>query len=187
MEAFSALLAYMRRIHRWPHKGGALIFSLICAWTNTWVNNGDDSDLRPRSARYDVTVMRVNPTTCMYSPRQVIPVVQGVTTMLSRGALTYLRLGHGWVNTLRPRQNGRHFADDTFKSIFLNKNIRISIKISLKFVLKVPIYNIPALVQIMAWRRPGDKPLSEKWWSVYWRLYASLGLNELIRLFPCVV
>ena len=26
---------------------------------------------------------------------------------------------------------------------------------------KVPIYNIPALVQIMAWRRPGDKPLSE--------------------------
>ena len=65
------------------------------------------------------------------------------------------------VNTLRPRQNGRHFADDTFKPIFLNENIRISIKISLKFVLKVPINNIPALVQIMAWRRPGDKPLSE--------------------------
>ena len=62
---------------------------------------------------------------------------------------------------LRPRQNGRHFADDTFKHIFLNENVRISIKISLKFVPKVPIDNIPALVQIMAWRRPGDKPLSE--------------------------
>ena len=65
------------------------------------------------------------------------------------------------VNTLRPKQNGRHFADDTFKRSFLNENMWISNKISLKFVPKVPINNIPALVQIMAWRRPGDKPLSE--------------------------
>ena len=53
------------------------------------------------------------------------------------------------------------FADDTFKRIFLNENIRISIKISLKFVPKGLINNIPALVLIMAWGRPGDKPLSE--------------------------
>ena len=65
------------------------------------------------------------------------------------------------VNSLRPRQNGRHFAHDIFKCIFLNENIWIPIKISLKFVHKGPINNIPALVQIMAWRRPGDKPLSE--------------------------
>ena len=65
------------------------------------------------------------------------------------------------INTLRPIQNGRRFADDTFKRIFLNENVRISIKISLKFVPKVPISNILALVQIMAWRRSGDKPLSE--------------------------
>ena len=65
------------------------------------------------------------------------------------------------VNTLRPRQNGRHFADGTFNRIFVNENVRISIKFSLKFVPKGPINNIPALVQIMAWRRPGDKPLSE--------------------------
>ena len=44
---------------------------------------------------------------------------------------------------------------------FLNENVIISIQISLKFVPKGPINNIPALVQIMAWRRPGDKPLSE--------------------------
>ena len=43
-----------------------------------------------------------------------------------------------------------------------------------------PINNIPALVQIMAWCRPGDKPLSEQCWLVCWRIYASLGLNELI-------
>ena len=64
-------------------------------------------------------------------------------------------------NTLRPRQNGRRFADDTFKRIFLNENVRISIKISLKFVPKSPINNFPSLVQIMAGRRSGDKPLSE--------------------------
>ena len=63
------------------------------------------------------------------------------------------------------------FADDVFKCIFVNENVRILIKISLKFAPKDPIYNMPALVQIMAWRRPGK--------LVYWRLHASLGLNEL--------
>ena len=66
-----------------------------------------------------------------------------------------------FVNTLRPRQNGRHFADDTFNSIFSNENVRILIKFSVKFVPKGPNNNNPALVQIMAWRRPGDNPLSE--------------------------
>ena len=65
------------------------------------------------------------------------------------------------VNTLRPKQNGRHIADDICKCILLNENIWITIKNSLKFVPKGPINNIPALVQIMAWRCPGDKPLSE--------------------------
>ena len=68
---------------------------------------------------------------------------------------------HRRFNTLRPRQNGRHFPNNIFKCIFLNENVWISIKISLRFVPKGPINNIPALVQIMAWRRLGDKPLSE--------------------------
>ena len=84
-----------------------------------------------------------------------------------------------YINSLRPRPNGHLFADDTFKRIFLNENVRISIKTSLKFVPKGPINNIPVLVQIMARRRPGDKPLSEPI-IVYRRIYASLGLNELI-------
>ena len=65
------------------------------------------------------------------------------------------------INTLSPRENGDHFADDIFKCIFMNENVWISIKISLKFVHKGPINNNPALVQIMACRRVGDKPLSE--------------------------
>ena len=65
------------------------------------------------------------------------------------------------VNTLRPRQNGRRFPDDIFRCIFLNENVWISLHISLKYVPKLRINNIPALVRIMAWRRPGNKPLSE--------------------------
>ena len=61
------------------------------------------------------------------------------------------------INTLRPRQNGCHFADNIFKCIFLNENVWIS----LKFVPKGPINNIPAMVQIMVWRCPGNKLLSE--------------------------
>ena len=66
------------------------------------------------------------------------------------------------VNTLMPRQKGRHFPDGVFfKCIFLNENVWISVLISLKFVIKGPINNIPALVQIMAWCPSGYKPLSE--------------------------
>ena len=54
-------------------------------------------------------------------------------------------------NTLTPRQNGRHLADNIFKCIFLNENAGMPIKISLKFVPKGPIHNITVLVQIMAW------------------------------------
>ena len=53
------------------------------------------------------------------------------------------------------------FSDDIFKCIFLNETVLISIKISLKFGPKSPINNFSALVQIMAWRRQGDKPFSE--------------------------
>ena len=60
------------------------------------------------------------------------------------------------LNTSRPRQNGRHFPEAIFKWIFLNENVWISIKISLKFAPRGPINNIPALVQIMAWRQTGE-------------------------------
>ena len=53
------------------------------------------------------------------------------------------------------------FADDIFKCIFLNENDRIPIQISMKFVPRSPIDNKPALVQVMAWRRIGDRPLPE--------------------------
>ena len=55
---------FVREIHRSPvnssHKGqwrGALMFSLICAWINGWVNNSEAGDLRRHRAHYDVIVM----------------------------------------------------------------------------------------------------------------------------------
>ena len=66
-----------------------------------------------------------------------------------------------YFNTLRLRQNVRHFPNDISNWIFLNENVWILIKISLDFVPRGPINNIPSLVQIMAWRWPGDKPLSD--------------------------
>ena len=52
-------------------------------------------------------------------------------------------------------------ADGIFKCIFLKENDRIPIQISLKFVPMSVIDNKPALVQVMAWCRTGDKPLPE--------------------------
>ena len=55
---------FVRGIHRSPvnspHKGQwrvALIFSLICAWIDAWVNNRAAGDLRHHRAQYDVIVM----------------------------------------------------------------------------------------------------------------------------------
>ena len=62
-----------------------------------------------------------------------------VITLLSSVMITLFS-----ANTLRPRQDGRHFADDTFNRIFVNENVRISIEFSLKFVPKGQINNIPA-------------------------------------------
>ena len=55
---------FVRRIHRSPvnstHKGqwrGVLMFSLICTWINSWVNNPEAGDLRCHRAHCDVSVM----------------------------------------------------------------------------------------------------------------------------------
>ena len=57
---------FVREIHRspvnFPHKGqwrGALMFSLIYAWINDWVNNHEAGDLRRQHGHYDVIVMYV--------------------------------------------------------------------------------------------------------------------------------
>ena len=70
METFSALLALCAGNSpvpvNSPHKGqwrGALMFSLIYAWINDWVNNREAGDLRRQRGHYDVIVMLTVPLT----------------------------------------------------------------------------------------------------------------------------
>ena len=85
----------------------------------------------------------------------------GFISMKKHKLALWFYIGVIFFDKLRPRPNGRYFREYIVKSIFLNDNVYIFIKISLKFVLKGPFNNIPALVQIMAWRRPGDRVQSE--------------------------
>ena len=62
---FSRYWPFVQGIHRSsvnsPHKGqwcGGLMFSLICAWINGWVNNREAGDLRRHRAHCDVTVVQ---------------------------------------------------------------------------------------------------------------------------------
>ena len=83
------------------------------------------------------------------------------------------------LSTLRLRQNSCHFPEH-FEMDFLNENVSILIKMSQKFVPKPKISNIPALIQIMAWCRPSDKPLSE---PMMVRLQIHICLNEWTPIF----
>ena len=82
-------------------------------------------------------------------------------------------------NALILRQNGCNFADNIFKTDFLNENYCIAVQISLKYITKDPIDNRPSLAQIMAWCWTGKKPLSEPMLAQFGNTDVSLGFNEL--------
>ena len=81
----------------------------------------------------------------------------------------------GFLNPLGPRQNGRHFLDDIFKCIFLNENVQISNKISLKFVLRVSINSVSALSRRQAIIWASDGLLTD----AYMRHSASVSWNNV--------
>ena len=134
IKLYDNVMIWKRFLHYWPFVGG------IYRW--------------PFDSPHKWSVMRIFDILCKPEPA----VEQRINFPVIWDAMTFMWLR---FDTLRPRQYGRHFANDIFKFIFLNENVWIPIKISLKFVPQGPINNITALVQIMAWRRPGDKPLSE--------------------------
>ena len=130
---------FARGIHRSPvnspHKGqwrGALMFSLIWVWMKGWVNNRKAGDLRHYRAHYDATVMQ------MYASHHA-------------GIRDYAEMFLLWLyffKLIGPSKSGRQFSDDIFKCIFLNVNVWISIKISLKiavFLWKFHWYVFPGV------------------------------------------
>ena len=65
------------------------------------------------------------------------------------------------INTMKPEQNGRHFADGIFKCIFLIENLHIWIEISLEYIPEGSMDNNSALVYEMALHQTGNKPLPQ--------------------------
>ena len=86
------------------------------------------------------------------------------------------------MNGLRSGQNDQHFVD-IFLCIFFNEKVLISFTISLKFVLEGFIDKKSSMVQVMAWRLTGNKPLYEPVLSQFIDAYAALGHNKLIAHF----
>ena len=84
--------------------------------------------------------------------------------LISIHVLTFSSLLHNCrvcvclINSSSPEQSGRRFTNDIFNCIW---KVSYLIRISLNCVPKDPIDNNPALVEKMAWRRIGDKSLSE--------------------------
>ena len=81
--------------------------------------------------------------TCCHWPSNVLPVNIKTWPSLCQQISSDI-IAPNRFNTLRPRQKARHFADDILKCIFLNENAQILLKISLKFVPRFQINNIPA-------------------------------------------
>ena len=136
--------------------------------TGNRVNTGNDNTWRPKLAsvktkhKYpgDLKCQVIN-SHCVHYVEWVGPCFQWEEILSCTVPSTLCSLKKSMFNSLRSRRNTRHFTDDSFKCIFLNETMFISMNNSLNFIPKGQINNILALVQIMAWRRPGDKPLSE--------------------------
>ena len=113
------------------HKGqwrGSLIFFFYLCLSKRLSKQARGGDLRRHRAHYDVTVMGT----------AVLPVMSYIFKSHDYQLFIVIQYGRpdhlkhrsaSSVNTLRPIQDGWYFPDDIFKCIFLNKNIRISIKI----------------------------------------------------------
>ena len=87
------------------------------------------------------------------------------------------------VNTLRSRQNDRLFADDTFKRIFLNEILEFRLKFHWSLFLRV----LWTIFQHWFWWWLGADQATSHYLNQcrldHWRIYASLGLNELIEIY----
>ena len=137
----SASLAFVRGIHGSllsprTKASDAEFWCLLWSapWINGWIDNRQAGYLRRHRTHYDIIVMAFKRA---------------------------LNIDEILLFTHWDRDKMATISRTTFSNTCSLTRLMNSIKISLKFVRKGPINNIPALVQTMAWHRPGDKPLSE--------------------------
>ena len=82
-------------------------------------------------------------------------------------------------NTLRSRQNGRHFADDILKYIFLKKMHEFHLRFHLSLFLRFELTIFQHWFRYWLGAGQATSHYLNQWWLVYWHIYASLGFNEL--------
>ena len=117
-----------------------------------------------KSLRAEIWLVILYPCSGQNTCIQIVSLIAKISTEKGYFVIFLIDLDHNMPSRCHGcdvRGGGCCGADDIFKCIFMNENAWISLKISLKIDPKIQINNIPALVQIMAWHRPGDKPLSE--------------------------
>ena len=83
------------------------------------------------------------------------------------------------LNTLRPRQNSRHFPNDIFKCIFLNENVEFLLKFQWSLFPRVQFTIFQHWFRQWLGAVQATSHYLNQWWLVYWCIYASPGLNEL--------
>ena len=141
-----------------------LLFSLMCVWRNGWAIETQWLETPSRSAlwRHCNGADGLLCFVLLWLYPQFTVVACYLFFKVASLVLWQSCDSSNTINTLRPRQNDRHFREDIFNWMFLNENILISSsKVSLKFVPKGLIDKITTLVHIMAWHQTGDKSLSE--------------------------
>ena len=82
-------------------------------------------------------------------------------------------------NSLRPRLNRRYFVDDIFKCIFLNEMFEFRLKFHWKLFLRVQFLIIQHCFRWWLGAVQATSHHLNQWWLAYWRIYASLSLNDL--------
>ena len=161
------------------------MFSLICTWTNGWVNNREAGDLRCQCTHYDITVMLTDnqeatwssllhrTPTCDAASDNKIIIILTLSFQCS--------ICSTFSDTLRPSQNGQHSSDNIFKfSFYFIRIVVFKFSISLKFVPKGLVNNYSAFFPC----RPN------RWQAIIWTnvglvqrgIYALLGLSGFIAL-----
>ena len=85
-------------------------------------------------------------------------------------------------NTLRSRQNGRHLADDAFKRFFLMKMLEFRLKFHWSLFLRVRLTIFQHWIRSWLGADAATSHYLNQWWLDYRRIYASLGLNELMLI-----
>ena len=87
--------------------------------------------------------------------------------------------GNRGLNTLRPRQDGRHFSDDVLSNAFSwMKMYEFRLRFDWILFLGFQLTIFQQWLRFWLGAVQATSHYLNQWWLVYWRIYASLGLNE---------